>query len=283
MKQLSLQKMPHGLLKIGIALRSAALIAAEPIDYLSRIINGEHKLPPLLLRRYAGPLDSFRHSGAEFTGYLKLMCHLLPNEQILDIGCGPGLMALELIDYLDKDGKYVGVDIHRDSILWCQKKISSNYQNFTFAHINVKNRAYNPNGKYAAEEFTFPFEKGAFDIILLKSVFTHMRPSEVDSYLKEIRRLLSNKGRCVATFFLLNQEQNKQQSNGLNKIDFNFGDDIWRYQYKTRPEVAVAYSEDYILRLLSQNGLRLVPGESIKYGTWSEKRWLIVSRHIVDR
>jgi len=271
MKRSSMQMLPRSVIKLGVILRAVALIAAEPIDYVSKLINGENELPPLRLRSYVGPLKSFRSSGVEFTVYLKLMCHLRPNERVLDIGCGCGLMALELIEYLDTTGKYVGIDIHKGSIMWCQRKISRKHQNFTFVHIDVRNRAYNPKGKQLAEHYTSPFEDGAFDVILLKSVFTHMRPDEVDNYLKEICRLLSDKGRCLATFFLLNQEQEKHSEDGSSELSFSFGDETWRYMYKNRPEAAVAYREDYVLKLLSKNGLRLDQGESIRYGTWSGK------------
>jgi len=245
-------------------------LTVEPIDYVSRLINGENELPPLYLRRWVGPLVSFRTSAAEFTAYLKLICHLLPNERILDIGCGCGSMALSLTEYLGTQGKYIGVDIHKASIRWCQRKISRKHPNFIFLHIDVKNRVYNPNGKWPAEHYIFPFESKSFDVILLKSVFTHMRPEEVNNYLKEIGRLLSDEGRCLATFFLLNQEQEKLSKEGASKLNFSFGDETWRYIYKNRPESGVAYREDYVLECLSKNGLVL--GEPIKYGTWSGRR-----------
>lgn len=267
MRKLSMQTLPRSVIKLTVALRSIMLVALEPVDYVSKLINGEKELPPLYLRRYVGPLMSFRTSGAEFTAYLKLIGHLLPNERVLDIGCGCGLMALNLAEYLDTQGKYIGVDIHKGSIRWCQQKISRKHPNFTFAHIDVQNRVYNPNGKWPAEHYIFPFESKSFDIILLKSVFTHMRPDEVDNYLKEISRLLSDKGRCLATFFLLNQEQEELSKHGSSHLNFKFGDENWRYMYKNRPEAGVAYREDYVLELLSKNGLVL--GEPIKYGTWS--------------
>jgi len=91
-----MQTLPGSVIKLGLILRSAMLVAVEPVDYVSRLVNRESELPPLYLRLYAGPLVSFKSSGAEFTAYLKLICHLLPNERVLDIGCGCGLVALNL-------------------------------------------------------------------------------------------------------------------------------------------------------------------------------------------
>jgi ubiquinone/menaquinone biosynthesis C-methylase UbiE len=183
------------------------LRALAPLDYVSRLLTGKRELPPLHLRRYVGPLRSFESSGAEFMNYLRLIAGLQPHERILDIGCGCGQMALHLKDYLDENGSYVGVDIHRPSIDWCQKKIASRRSNFKFAHINVRNLTYNPAGIHPAETYRLPYEDGSFDVVLLKSVFTHMRPTEVSNYLREVARLLNANGRCLATFFLLNDEQ----------------------------------------------------------------------------
>ena len=131
----------------------------------------------------------------------------------------------------------------------------------------MKNHAYNPKGEYTADEFSFPFNDSSFDVILLKSVFTHMRPSEVDNYLQEISRLLTTNGRCLATFFLLNDQQEELAKKGFNKLSFKFGDETWRYVYKNSPESAIAYKESYVIELLQKHGLVLkMP---IFHGNWS--------------
>jgi hypothetical protein len=74
-------------------IRHLGLLALSPLDYLSRPLNNKTDFPPLHLRRYVGPLRSFESSGAEFMSYLRLLASLRPDERILDIGCGFGLMA----------------------------------------------------------------------------------------------------------------------------------------------------------------------------------------------
>lgn len=238
-----------------------------PFDYLWRALNGKKELPPLYLRRYVGPLRSFETSGAEFMAYLRLLCHLQPMERVLDIGCGCGQMALQLLGYLNPHGSYVGIDIHQPSINWCLRNIGSRHANFKFQYMDVKSDAYNPLGRHGADSFGFPFKAGEFDVILLKSVFTHMRSQGVDNYLGESARLLSNNGRCLATLFLLNEKQGQLAAQGLNQLNFAFGDGPCRWVYKHSPESAIAYDEGFVTGLLEKHGLALK--QPILYGSWS--------------
>jgi len=243
-------------------MRNAGLVALGPVDYALRALNCKADLPPLHLRRYVGPLGSFESSGAEFMGYLRSLALLRPSERVLDIGCGCGQMALHLKNYLDENGGYVGVDIHRPSINWCRQKIARRHKNFQFEHIDVRNLAYNPNAAQPAEAYVFPFADRSFDLILLKSVFTHMRPPEVSNYLSEVARLLKSDGRCLATFFLLNDEQAAL----ANELAFNYGEGEWRYVHEHSPESAVAYDESFVMQLPEK--YELVVEKKI-YGRWT--------------
>jgi cyclopropane fatty-acyl-phospholipid synthase-like methyltransferase len=104
------------------------------------------------------------------------------------------------------------------------------------SHISTSiNLAFNPSAKHNAETYQFSYDDRSFDLILLKSVFTHMRPAEVDNYLREVSRLLKNDGRCLATFFLLNEEQVKLAREGKNALPFPYGEGVWRTATSTRP------------------------------------------------
>ncbi|HEY0727973.1 MAG TPA: class I SAM-dependent methyltransferase [Pyrinomonadaceae bacterium] len=234
-------------------LRTLAYVTLTPLDYVSRLVNGKADFPPLHLRRHVGPLRTFEASGAEFMTYLRLLVNLQPSESILDIGCGCGLMALQLRDFLDSDGRYTGVDIHGPSIKWCANHITQ--PNFHFAQIS---------------DLKLPYEAQSFDVILVKSVFTHLRPEEVDGCLSEVERLLKPNGRCLASFFLLNDEQRALAAQAKNAFAFNFGNNHWRYVYEHSPESASAYDQNYILELLSQHNLEL--SAPIHYGTWSGRK-----------
>lgn len=249
------------------ACRHLGYLTLWPLDYLSRLINNKTDFPPLHLRRYVGPLRTFEASGAEFMTYLRLLVDMRPDESLLDVGCGCGLMALYLKDYLAETGSYAGVDLHSPSIKWCSKHIGTSRPNFHFTHIDVKSLAYNPKGKLSADDFTFPYDSGSFDVILFKSVFTHLRPAEVENYLEEVSRLLKADGRCLATFFLLNHEQNLLSARGSGALKFTFGNEQWRYVYEHSPESACAYEENFVLGLLQKHDLTLV--RPACYGSWS--------------
>ena len=268
--RLSKQLLPRGAINILRSLRHYANVGLLPLDYIARRINGRSDFPPLHLRRYVGPLRTFESSGAEFLAYLQLLAGLKTGESLLDVGCGCGLMALFLRDYLDESGSYAGIDIHRRSISWCEQNIGARHPNFRFAHIDVRSLAYNPQGAHLAENYSFPSEANTFDVVLLKSVFTHMRPPEVENYLAEVSRVLKSGGRCLATFFLLNEEQFRLAMEGKQELQFGFGEGVSRYVYEHSPESAIAYDESYVREVLRESGLTLQ--EPIYYGKWSGRR-----------
>lgn len=238
------------------------------LDYVSRFLQGKLYLPPRsLMINVTNPPAHFERIGSEFLVYLKLLARLKPNENILDIGCGCGMMALQLSEYLSSSGKYVGMDINKRVLDWCKKNIHQ--PNYEFYWVNIYNEWYNPKGSQRGSDYIFPFDDNTYDVILLKSVFTHMRPRELEQYLKEIERLLKKDGRCLATFYLLNSEQKRLAEIGKNIVDFPFEDNNYRYVSDKAPEALVGYREAYILELARKYGLR---SSEIQYGYWSGRR-----------
>jgi SAM-dependent methyltransferase len=235
------------------------------IDFLSRAVRGELHLPPWWLRDVGGA--DFEAVGQEFLEIFKQLASLQPYEHILEVGCGSGRMAYPLTGYLSQEGRYIGMDVTTDSIIWCQKNITARYPNFEFLHADLYNKRYNPSGRYLAKEYTFPFEAESFDFIFLTSVFTHLLPDDTENYLNEIFRLLRSDGRALITFFLLNEKQQELAAQGRNDINFQYSSGVYRTRSETVPESAVAYDETYLRQLIAQCGLEI--SEPIHYGVWS--------------
>ena len=120
---------------------------------------------------------------------------LKASDRVLDIGCGPGRLAVPLTRYLDDAGSYDGLDIIPESIDWCRENISKRDERFRFHLADIRNSAYNESGADSCVELSFfPSTDETFDFVFLASVFTHMLPEGVEHYLSEIARVLKPGG-----------------------------------------------------------------------------------------
>ena len=130
----------------------------------------------------------------------------------------------------------------------------------------ICNKTYNPTGKYKASKYRFPYKDESFDFIILSSVFTHMLLEEIENYFFEIARVLKRKGRCVITYFLLNDESLKTIDAKLTafNLDFKYKYDGYRVVDKNAPEAAIAYDERIIRGLYEKYGLSIV--DPFRYG-----------------
>jgi len=237
------------------SVRTLGLYMLDPVDYAARVINNQRHLPPFHLRREVGDPSIFQSSGAEWLSYARLLCDLQPHERVLDVGCGCGLMALSLEDYLSAEGSYTGIDVQAGAVKWCQAHIGRRRGNFNFVHLDHRSGRYNPRGESGS--MRLPFEDSSFDLLLVKSVFTHLLREDVEAYAAEISRVLAPGGRCLASWFLLDDDS----------PNFPFGDAVCRYQSEQSPETAVAYAEPYVRALFARHRLEI--REPIHRGTWS--------------
>src|SRR5690242_20683070 len=105
----------------------ALYMAAEPVDFVARVLNNRADYPPIRLRRRSGALREMEMVSAEFMAYVKLVGHVQRSGRVLDIGCGCGLMAVQLASYLDTSGRYVGMGPVRASRGGCRRHISPRY------------------------------------------------------------------------------------------------------------------------------------------------------------
>jgi SAM-dependent methyltransferase len=224
-------------------------------------------LPPLHLRVYyyrtARPAAFDR---ACQTARIEVVSRgLRPEHRVLDIGSGIGNLAIGLLDHLR--GGYDGVEIHAEAVCWCQETITSRYPAFRFHRADVSSGAYNAEGRQSASAYRFPFADSSFDFIMLGSVFTHMLPDEVEHYVREIARLLTPTGVCVASYFLINDD--RREAIRSNRSFMSFGVEhpsgLCRIHDAAVPEAAVAFEETFVTRIHDQAGLGI---QDIRRGRW---------------
>lgn len=236
------------------------------IDIYDLIFTQKDNLIPPKRLGFAVGNGDFKQIGNEYLNYFVDLGGLKTTDCVLDVGCGIGRMAVPLTNYLSKNAFYEGFDIVKSEILWCKKNITPCHPNFNFQLADIYNYSYNPHGKNKASEYIFPYSDRLFDFIFLTSVFTHMLPCDVENYISEISRVLKKDGRCLITFFLLNDKSLEYISKRKSKWSLKYDYGIYRVEDDEMPERVVAYSEKYIEELLTKYNLSI--HKPIQYGTW---------------
>lgn len=237
----------------------------SPIDTFDRLAGRRDALTPPKSLMFIGGGD-FKRSGERFKGFFIELGHLRPEDRVLDVGCGVGRMAVPLTGYLSAKGSYEGFDIVPEAIAWCQRSITRRFSKFHFQVAGLYNKTYNPTGRYRAADYPFPYPDGAFDFVILTSVFTHLLPEDLDHYLDEIGRVCAPGARVFATFFLLNPESESAIAQGRSQHTFAYARGACRVDHDEIPEDAVAYPEDSVRERFLKRGFR-IPGP-VAYGKW---------------
>jgi ubiquinone/menaquinone biosynthesis C-methylase UbiE len=233
----------------------------------ARLFGGLASMVPAVEHMFDGPgsLAEFKANGEEFLNIYKEICRLQPDEKMLDVGSGIGRKTLPLTQYFNGQAAYEGVDIAKAGVDWCRDRITNRFPNFHFQQIDVSNKCYNPFGRYQASEYQFPFADESFTFVMLGSVFTHMLPADLEHYLSEVRRVLTADGRCLISYFLLNDESRRLIEAGKSSFDFKHEVDGYRTISREVPEEAIAFDETLIRSFYEKAGLKIV---RIDYGSW---------------
>ena len=248
------------------------------VDNFELLFGLRDELTPPKRMIFIGSGD-FKKIGEEFLEYFIKIGGLKTTDRILDVGCGIGRMAIPITKYLSKKGSYEGIDIVNDGIKWSTEKITSKYPNFRFQLADIFNETYNPKGKYKSSDYKFPFEDKSFDFIFLTSVFTHMLPHDMENYLSEISRVLKSDGKCLITFFLLNQESLSRIDKKQSRLDFKYKFGDYRIVDNNKPENAISYDENFVRTLYEKYALKIV--EPIQYGEWRGRESFLSFQDII--
>jgi SAM-dependent methyltransferase len=232
--------------------------------------KGFHIPVHLILLTGAGP-DTLELIGKAHIELYDKFCGLGLDMTLLEIGCGIGRDALQLIDRLSERGRYIGIDVTRDSIIWCKDNVSTKYPNFVFHHFDAENELYNPHGAKTSMDFTLPVADWSVDRIFLASVFTHLFEEEVLHYMKEFARVLKPDGQVYASFFLwspaaLEAAKTRRTTPWAANFDIALSDGVYTND-RAYPRGGVAFTDAAMRRLIDAAGLRLL--RPYLKGSWS--------------
>lgn len=124
--------------------------------------------------------------------------YLTAESSIVDVGCGCGrhtryLLPLQGISYL-------GFDLLRPAIEWCKSRLEVlDPSRINFVHFDGHSSLFNPHGKIASTEFTFPRDDASTDVVIAVAVFVHLLEPVASHYLREIHRVLAPDGHAVVS------------------------------------------------------------------------------------
>ncbi len=208
-------------------------------------MTDELPLPPLELRELVGAHQPELYDNPTrepiFRG--------LPPEAwdvYLDFGCGCGRSARRLIQQDPRPRRYIGVDLHRGMVQWCQENLAPRADGFEFIHHDVYSPCLNPD-PLRPWIAPLPVEDGICTLIEATSVFTHLVEGQTEHYLDEVVRVLAPDGRLLSTWFFFEKDAFPYMQDSQNALYINDRD----------PTNAVAYDREWLQAALASRGLMI--------------------------
>lgn len=167
-------------------------------------------------------------------------------DSVFDFGCGCGRVARQLLMQRVRPRRYVGVDLHRGMVEWCQRNLGEGVEGFEFIHHDVYNVRFNPTG-VQPPVMVFPVGDHEFTMVHALSVFTHLTQMQSEHYLSEVARVLRADGVALSSWFF------------FDKRDFPFLPETHNALYVdyVDPTAAVVYDKGWVERLAASHGLVL--------------------------
>jgi len=247
-----LQRFAFSMLPSAVRIQGVSYFRNYALDLRDKLNNQvDPEIPPRHLNiSGAGP---FRTFGKNTVDLCRQHASLMPDDVVVDIGCGIGRTALALSHYLT-NGEYYGFDVIEFAIEWCRNHIAAQHRNFHFAHADIFNLTYNPRGKVKAERFVFPYPDAAASFALATSLFTHVLPDTLENYIAQTGRVLKPGGRFLSTWFLLDERTERAMSEGQTSLDFQHRFGRHAQASLHSPEQAVAFPRSDVEKMFEKHG-----------------------------
>lgn len=258
------------------------------IDDVFRAIDRKHirrtrniKRIPEIKYRLGGKVSyaEWAHVIGIFQTLICQNLHEKKENNILDIGCGTGLVPIASEPFVSDGGKLTGLDVNARYIKYCQDSFKDSH--YEFIHFNTQNEYYAV--KQDKQKKKWPIEDNSQDMVTALSVWTHLNEVDAQYYMKEVYRVLKNGSRAIITFFSLDDKYKESLNSRkdelgkyhpTNQMQWIFDEsayesrDWFSPKWVKTPEAAIGIREDGINRLLSSSKLKLVN----KYnGNWKEE------------
>jgi len=206
----------------------------------------EPPMPPSMFRRLVCHDDSpfaLPHPGTLTFPYVEPSLY----RSVFDFGCGCGRIARQLLVQQPRPQQYVGIDIHKGMVGWCQNNLSNLDPAFRFEHHDVWNLGLGPSNSRQTTA-PFPVPAGAFSFVIAHSVFTHLYKEQTEYYISEIARIMTDDAVARTTWFLFDK--------ATFPMLFDF--QVCLFVNETDPSNAVIYDWCWLLDLFRQHSLRIV-------------------------
>ncbi len=144
---------------------------SEPSRYALSLSDGE-------VTRYRFMASNARASESD----LWATAGITAGAKVVDLGCGPGLVALELADVVGSGGRVAAIDREPDAAATAQALIAE----AGLSQVQASE----------GEAWDTGLEAGVWDVVNLRHVLAHNTPDEVAQILAHVRSLLRPDG-CV--------------------------------------------------------------------------------------
>ncbi len=213
-----------------------------------------------------------------FQTLMYLQLNQADNNDILDVGCGTGLLGIASEPFLGHHGHYVGLDVMKRDIDFCRTQYP--LPGFEFIHFDIHNRAYASSQR--KKRVPWPLDSARFDLVTALSVWTHLNEDDALFYFKEVDRVLKPGSKAIITCFLLDAvyeeslatrspEEGRYHMLPQDRWVFDqpsYGSKAWFHpQWTSVPEQAIGITKGGLNRLISESNLELV---AHYHGNWKE-------------